>query len=49
MFHPAGFGINLLVFLLVSRNDIPGMIKQYTAGAGGALVYGSDIFRHNYL
>ena len=47
MFHPTGFRINLLVFLLVCRNDIPGMVEQDAAGTGSALVYGSNVFWHN--
>jgi hypothetical protein len=49
VFHPPGFGINLLVFLLVRRDNIPGMVEQDAAGTGGALVYRGYIFWHHIL
>jgi len=36
----------LLVFLLVCRDDIPGMVEKDAAGTGSALVYGSNVFWH---
>ena len=44
MFHPARFGINLLVFFLVNRNDISAMIEHDKTGAGGTLINCRDVF-----
>jgi hypothetical protein len=49
MLYPAGFGINLLVFFLVDRDDFPAVIEQDTACAGGSLVDGRDVFLHDTL
>jgi hypothetical protein len=46
MFHPAWFGIDLLVFLLIYSANGASMIKEDAACAGGALVYGGDEFWH---
>jgi hypothetical protein len=49
VFHPPGLWINLLVFLLICSNDIPGMVEQDAAGTGCALVYGGNVFWHHIL
>jgi hypothetical protein len=46
MFNPAGLGINLLVFQLVSSNRLAGVIKNHAAGAGRTLVYGGNVSGH---
>jgi hypothetical protein len=38
VFHPAGFWVNLLVFLLVGRDDVPYMVEDDKARIGGALI-----------
>ena len=41
-----GFGIDLLVLLLVDRDDLPAVVEDHEPGAGGALVEGADVLRH---
>src|SRR5277367_6681786 len=38
VFHPAGFRINLLVFLLRNGNDSSGRVEDDEASAGGSLI-----------
>ena len=46
MLNPAGPGEMLPVFELVAAGRLPLVIEEDAAGAGGALVYGGDVFRH---
>ena len=43
MFHPAGLGINLLVFFLGHRNDGSLAVKYNAAGTGSALVDSGNV------
>ena len=43
---PARLGVDLLVLLLVDRDDAAGVVEDHEAGARGALVEGSDVLRH---
>ena len=43
---PARLGVDLLVFLLIDRDDGPGVVEHHEAGAGRALIEGADISRH---
>src|SRR5688500_3723798 len=49
MFHPAGFGVDLFVLLLIHGNDIPTMVENNEARAGRPLVNGTDIFGHEQM
>ena len=35
------------MFFLTDGNDIPAMVEQDAAGAGGTLIYSRDVFWHN--
>ena len=41
--NPAWLGVDLGVLVLGHGDDLAGLIKNHTAGAGSALVYGEDI------
>ena len=47
--HPAGLGIDLLVFLLGRGDDPAGAVEHDEAGAGRALIDCSDVIRHSFL
>jgi hypothetical protein len=46
MFHPAGLGVNLLVFFLINGDDLARMIEDHEARAGRALIDCAYIFAH---
>ena len=46
VFHPAGLGVNLTVFLLVNSHHFPCVVKNDETRAGSALVDGCDVFFH---
>ena len=43
VFHPAGFGINLLVLFLGNGDDPPGRVEDDKSRAGGSLIDGAQI------
>ena len=47
VFHPAGLGINLTIFLLSSADSCAIFVKEDTAGAGGSLIQRHDILHTN--
>ena len=40
---PAGVGVDLAVFLLGAGDDVAGAVEDHEAGAGGALIEGSEV------
>jgi hypothetical protein len=46
MFHPAGLGVNLLVFFLINGDHFARVIKNHKAGAGRALINCADVLGH---
>ncbi|MFZ0335411.1 MAG: hypothetical protein WBD21_09885 [Candidatus Acidiferrales bacterium] len=49
MLDPSRFGINLLMFLLRDRDDLPGMIENDEPRTGGTLIDCSDVVGHGSL
>src|SRR5690606_34379799 len=47
--HPAGLGVDLVVFVLVDRHDLAAVVEDHAAGAGRSLVDSGYVLGHSSL